>query len=175
MQAGLSRPSANKCYHTDMHRPAISKAPPPPISVPDSIAADDDEGNTGANSLLAIEALRTLGSSQTSTLETDRAQSSQYQRSSLDEIIVLPDSLSIGATLESPTSPTGQTMERQPLLQWRQTTPPHRLQRRQSELQISPSRIQGDLQRSMSDTADTRSPLSTSRLQQGYISTFLWS
>ena len=147
-----------------MHRPAITKAPPPPISVPDIIATDDDEGNTGANSLLASEALRVLGSSQTSSLDTERAQSSQYQRSSLDEIVVLPDSTRIGATLGSPSSSRGQTTDRQPLLQWRQTSPPHRLRRRQSELQISPSRIEGDLQRSMSDTADTSSPVTNQAL-----------
>ena len=157
MQDYLRRVSASKSCDQNMQKAAaVTRAPPPPVTIPDTVATDDDEGDTGANTLLASEAFRTSRSSQRSSADNDVPQPSHHQRTSLDEVVVLPDSPS--ATARSDSLPDRSPVESQPLLQWRQSSPPHRLQRRQSEMQLTPSKkIQGDLHRSMSDTADTGS------------------
>lgn len=133
---------------------ASSKARPPAVDVPDTIATDDNEGNTGANSLLAGEALRTLGHSQTATSSPSGL---QHDIQDQDTVLSMPDTFD--ASSYEPSLSIAQSsshgIDEQPLLQWMQpSSSPPRLQRRRSELLLASARVNAGFQRSTSDTAN---------------------
>lgn len=128
---------------------AGNKARPPAVDVPDTIATDDNEGNTGANSLLAGEALRAFGYSQAATSSS----SGQDQ----DTVLTIPDTF--GASSYEPSlsipQPPSHGIDEQPLLQWMQpSSSPPRLQRRRSELLLASARVNAGHHRSTSETAN---------------------
>lgn len=127
---------------------AGNKARPPAVDVPDTIATDDNEGNTGANSLLAGEALRAFGYRQAATSSS----SGQDQ----DTVLTIPDTFgaSYESTLSIPQSPS-HGVDEQPLLQWMQpSSSPPRLQRRRSELLLASAQVNAGRHRSTSETAN---------------------
>ena len=133
-----------------MFSPVVSKATPTRIEVPDTVATDDDEGNTGANSLLAEEAIRMQGSSQRSTADSHTPVSSWLGRIGQDGVLALPDSHDEQAAAASDLG-----VDTQPLLDWLQSgSQAQRLPRRQSELNLVPERLSSSLHRSVSEAAD---------------------
>lgn len=131
-----------------------SKPRPPAVVVPQSIATDNDEGDMGANSLLAGEALRMLGHSSAATSSSQGLQASQHDGNSLDTVLAIPDTFDALSSYDAIDSPV-QGVDEQPLLQWMQpSSPPARLQRRRSELQVTLARDNAAVHRSISDTAD---------------------
>lgn len=135
---------------------AVQKARPPAVDVPDTVATDDNEGNTGANSLLAGEALHMLGHSQTATSSSLEPRDLQDQ----DTVLTIPDTFdasSYGPNLSISQSPQ-HGIDEQPLLQWRQQSPsPPRLQRRRSELLLASARVNAGSHRSTSETSNDAS------------------
>ena len=132
-----------------------SKPRPPAVEVPQSVATDDDEGDTSANSLLAGEALGMLGHSPTATSSSQGPLASQHDDNSLGHtVLAIPDAFDTSSSYDPAESPL-QGVDEQPLLQWMQpSSPPARLQRRRSELQAAPARVNAAVHRSMSETAD---------------------
>ncbi len=132
-----------------------SKARPPAVEVPSTVATDADEGSAGANSLLAGEALRLLGSNQVSTAGAERQQPSLLQDNALDTVLAMPDSHNAQEPFEQASVAPYQGVDTQPLLDWLQSSSQaRRVQRRQSELQSAPLRPAPIVHRSMSETAD---------------------
>ena len=135
------------------------KARPPAVAVPETVATDDDEGNTGANTLLAGEASKLLGHSQTATSSSAWPQSPQHEpyNHNQDTVLNIPDTYgasSYGASLSIPQSPL-QGIDQQPLLQWMQPSlSAPRLQRRRSEALLASARVNAGVHRSTSETAD---------------------
>ena len=138
-----------------------TKPRPSAVDIPQSVATDDDEGDTGANSLLAGEAIRTLNHSQADASSSQEPASFPRSESTLDTVVAIPDTYDADSLYDSALSPPAsllQGVDEQPLLHWRQPrSPPPRLQRRQSELLASPARVNAGVHRSMRETADARS------------------
>ena len=131
------------------------KARPPAVDVPETVATDDDEGNTGANSLLAGEASRMLGHFQTATSSSAIPQSPEHDNQ--DTVLTIPDTYgpsSYGPSLSIPQAPA-QGVDQQTLLQWMQPSSlPPRLQRRRSEALLVSARVNAGVHRSTSETAE---------------------
>lgn len=131
------------------------KARPPAVDVPETVATDDDEGNTGANSLLAGEASRMLGHIQTATSSSATPQSPGHDNQ--DTVLTIPDTYgpsSYGPSLSIPQAQP-QGIDQQPLLQWMQPSSlPPRVQRRRSEALLVSARVNAGVHRSTSETAD---------------------
>ena len=126
-----------------------ARARPPAVEVPDIVATDDDEGDTGANTLLAEEAIRTLGGSQANT-PTQTQQPSLLDSSISDTVLAMPDSYS-----EADCTSPDQGVDSQPLLSWQQSSSQaQRLQRQRSGQHLPPLRSPPPPHRSMSQTAD---------------------
>lgn len=136
---------------------ARHKARPPAVDVPETVATDEDEGDTDANSLLAGEASRMLGHSPTATSSSAWSQSPQHELHDQDTVLTIPDTYgasSYGPSLSIPQSPS-QGVDQQPLLQWMQpSSSPPRLQRRRSEALLASARVNAGVHRSTSETAD---------------------
>ena len=133
------------------------KARPPAVDVPKTVATDADEGNTGANSLLAGEATRMLGHSPTGTSSSAWPRSPEQDPQNQDIVLSIPDMY--GASLYGPNlsipQPLSQGVDQQPLLQWMQpSSSPPRLQRRRSEALLASARVNAGVHRSTSETAD---------------------
>lgn len=129
---------------------STARARPPAVQVPDTVATDDDEGDTGANTLLAEEAIRTLGGSQANTpIQTQ--QPSLLHSSISDTVLAMPDSYSEGDCTSS-----DQGVDSQPLLSWQQSSSQAQcLQRQRSGQHLTPIRSRPPPHRSMSQNANS--------------------
>ncbi len=128
---------------------STSKPRPPPVEVPTTIATDDDEGDTDANTLLAGEAIRTLGASHANTPSTQAQQPSTLVRSTSETVLAMPDHSEQTSTVPD------QGVDNQPLLEWLQSSSHAQpLQRRRSEQQSTPLWSPPSIHRSTSETAD---------------------
>ena len=132
------------------------KARPPAVDVPDTVATDVDEGNTGANSLLAGEATRMLGHSQTATSSSAWPHSPQHDPQNQDTLLSIPDTYDASSYPSLPIPQLqSQGVDQQSLLQWTQpSSSPPRLQRRRSEALLASARVNAGVHRSTSETAD---------------------